>query len=313
MMKSKDLKWYDNVGTIINLIIGVIFVIIICSQSFALGQSLSLQLLGSIINHNSIYILVLVYFIFLKTSFGKKYFNYLNVVLIFIYFISAFTSLLTVVQLFSLDAALDFMVSFVLLVYMVHTLFRDTLVWKEFKLDKSPFNELSNDWLYYAVVLMAISALIINLISTVALSGVLISLLDAIYVVLFGRYFYLYREYLDKNKIDVNNSGNFDEIKKTIKDSVDETTDKVKSTIDDAKIDEKLKDVKNTIVGVATDIKDETTKFIKDNKIDKTAEDVLDEIDKSTKDIQKKVNDKVDEIKEKKKKNESKKEKGDNE
>lgn len=313
MMKSKDLKWYDNVQTITNLIIGVIFVIIICSQSFALGQTLSLQLFGSIINHNSIYILVLVYFIFLKTSFGKKYFNYLNVVLIFIYFISAFTSLLTVVQLFSLDAALDFMVSFVLLVYMVHTLFRDTLVWKEFKLDKSPFNELTNDWLYYAVVLMAISALIINLISTVALSGVLISLLDAVYVVLFGRYIYLYREYLDKNKIDMNNSGNFDDIKKTIKDSVDETTDKVKSTIEDAKIDEKIKDVKNTIVDAATDIKDETVKFIKDNKIDKAAEDALDEIDKSTKEIQKKVNEKVDEIKEKKKKSESKKEKGDNE
>jgi len=313
MMKSKDLKWYDNVQTITNLIIGVIFVIIICSQSFALGQTLSLQLFGSIINHNSIYILVLVYFIFLKTSFGKKYFNYLNVVLIFIYFISAFTSLLTVVQLFSLDAALDFMVSFVLLVYMVHTLFRDTLVWKEFKLDKSPFNELTNDWLYYAVVLMAISALIINLISTVALSGVLISLLDAVYVVLFGRYIYLYREYLDKNKIDMNNNGNFDDIKKTIKDSVDETTDKVKSTIEDAKIDEKIKDVKNTIVDAATDIKDETVKFIKDNKIDKAAEDALDEIDKSTKEIQKKVNEKVDEIKEKKKKSESKKEKGDNE
>ena len=309
MDNKKDLKWYDNGNTVINFIIGIILVIIICSQSFALGQTLSLQLFGSIINHNSIYILVLVYFIFLKTKFGKKYFNYLNVVLVFIYFISAFTSLLTVVQSFSLDAALNFMVSFVLLIYMSHTLFRDTLVWKELSLDKSPFNELTNDWLFYAVVLMSISALIINLISTVVLSGVLISLLDAIYVILLGRYIYLYRDYLDKNKIDSKNKGNFDDIKKSIKDAVDDTTDKVKSAIEDAKIDEKLNNVKDTVVGVAKDLKDETVKIIKDNELDKAANQAMDDIEKTAKDLQKKVDKKVEDIKKKSTKNK----KGDNE
>ena len=314
MMDSKKIKWYDSGNQITNLIIGVIFVIIISSQSFAVGEKLSLQLLGSIINHNSIYLFVLVYFIFIKFKFGKKYFNYLNVGLFFIYFIATFTSMLTVVQSFSLDSLLDFVLSLFILIYMLHTLFRDTRVWKEFKLYTSPFNELSNDWLFYSIVLISFTLLIINLISTVVLSGVVISILDTIYVILFGRYIYLYRDYLDKNKIDSDNSGNFDAIKDTIKTTVGETTDMVKNVIEDAKIDEKLNDAKDAIVDTATDVVDGTTKFIKDNEIDKKVDDLKNKIDDTfdeiVDDIREKVGDiedKVDEMEEESEEKEEKK------
>lgn len=316
MMDDKKIKWYDSGNQIINLIIAVIFIIIISSQSFAVGQTFSLQLLSSIINHNSIYLFVLVYFIFIKFNFGKKYFNYLNVVLFFIYFISAFTSLLTVVQSFSLDSLLDFVLSLLLIIYMLHTLFRDTLIWKEFKLYSSPFNELSNDWLFYSIVLVSFTLLIINLISTVVLSGVVISILDTIYVILFGRYIYLYREYLDKNKIDVNNDGNFDAIKETIKSTVEDTTEKVKNVVDDttskvktaiedAKIDEKLNEAKDTIVDAAGDVKDNTVKFIKEKEIDKKVDKIKDTIDNAVDNIVTDIKDKVDE-KNKEKKSSSK-------
>jgi len=316
MMDDKKNKWYDSGNQIINLITAVIFIIIISSQSFAVGQTFSLQLLNSIINHNSIYLFVLVYFIFIKFNFGKKYFNYLNVVLFFIYFISAFTSLLTVVQSFSLDSLLDFILSLLLIIYMLHTLFRDTLIWKEFKLYSSPFNELSNDWLFYSIVLVSFTLLIINLISTVVLSGVVISILDTIYVILFGRYIYLYREYLDKNKIDVNNDGNFDAIKETIKSTVEDTTEKVKNVVDDttskvktaiedAKIDEKLNEAKDTIVDAAGDVKDNTVKFIKEKEIDKKVDKIKDTIDNAVDNIVTDIKDKVDE-KNKKKKSSSK-------
>jgi hypothetical protein len=339
-MDDKKVKWYDNGNKITSIIIAVIFIIIISSQSFAVGQSFSFELLGSIINHNSIYLFVLVYFVFLKFSFGKKYFNYLNVGLFLIYFISAFTSLLTVVQSFSLDSLLDFAVSFILIIYMLHTLFRDTLVWKEFK--------------FYSIVLVSFTLLIINLISTVVLSGVVISILDTMYIVLFGRYIYLYRDYLDKNKIDADNEGNFDAIKETIKTTVDDTTDKVKTAIEDAKIDEKINDAKETIIDTAKDVKEKlddaadkvktaiedakvdekindaketiidtakdvkegTTKFIKDNEIDKKVNDLKDQIDNAfddiVDDIREKVGDiedKVDDIEEKKETEENKKKK----
>ena len=83
---SKELNWYDSGNVITSLIIGIILLVIVCSQSFAVSGKSSLALFGSVINHNSIYLLVLVYFIALKTKEGKRYFNYLNVVLIFIYF-----------------------------------------------------------------------------------------------------------------------------------------------------------------------------------------------------------------------------------
>ena len=336
-MDDKKVKWYDNGNRITSIIIAVIFIIIISSQSFAVGQSFSFELLGSIINHNSIYLFVLVYFVFLKFSFGKKYFNYLNVGLFLIYFISAFTSLLTVVQSFSLDSLLDFAVSFILIIYMLHTLFRDTLVWKEFKLYNSPFNELSNDWLFYSIVLVSFTLLIINLISTVVLSGVVISILDTMYIVLFGRYIYLYRDYLDKNKIDADNEGNFDAIKETIKTTVDDTTDKVKTAIEDAKIDEKINDAKETIIDTAKDVKEKlddaadkvktaiedakvdekindaketiidtakdvkegTTKFIKDNEIDKKVNNLKDQIDNAFDDIVDDIREKVGDIEDK--------------
>ena len=82
---KKELKWYESGNIITSLIVGVIALIIICSQSFAVSSDSTLVLFGSIINHNSVYLLVVIYFIFLKLRIGKRYFNYLNVFLMFIY------------------------------------------------------------------------------------------------------------------------------------------------------------------------------------------------------------------------------------
>ena len=70
--KKEVVEWYDNPNFISNLMITLIFCIVICSQSFAIGDNNSLQLFGSIINHNTVYILVLIYFLSLKVTAGKK-------------------------------------------------------------------------------------------------------------------------------------------------------------------------------------------------------------------------------------------------
>ena len=213
--KEKKLKWYESANIITSLMIGVILFIVICSQSFTVGGGNSLSVFSSIINHNSLYLVVLVYFVFLKTKIGKQYFNYLNTFLVFIYLITTITSLLTVIQSFSLNTVLNFAENTVLLLYMIHTLFRDTLVWKEFRLNYSPFNEISNESYFYSLIVIAVFMLVVNLISTVVFSGLLLSCLDAIYVVLLGRYLYLYREYIDYHKLDADNEGNFNEIRKS--------------------------------------------------------------------------------------------------
>lgn len=272
----KQEKWYNSANKVTNIIIGTILLIIVCSQSFALGKNGSIELFTSIINHNSVYLFILIYFILLKIPAGKRYFNYLSVFLIFIYFITTITSLLTLIQAFSLNTVLEFVLNSLLLIYLVHTLLRDTRVWREFYLSSSPFNELTNDFIFYSVMVVSMILLAVNLINTVILSGVIISLLDTVFVVLFSRYIYLYRAYLDKKKIDVNNPGNFDVVRDKVQDVLDKTDI-------DEKIVEKTKEVKGKV-------KEALDKTDIDDKIIKKTKEVKDKVVDTSKDIKKKVN-----------------------
>lgn len=261
-MSSNDnnIKWYESGNVITSFIIITILATIFCSQSFAVIGDSDFSVFTSVINHNSLYLVVLVYFVLLKTRFGKRYFNYLNVFLIFIYFISSITSILTLIQSFSLNTILGFLKDIVILLYLFHTMFRDTRVWKELKLGKSPFNEIQNDSYYYALLVLVVFGLVVNLISTVVISGLFISILDAIYLLLFGRYIYLYREYLDYHDLDANNKGNFDEIKESISSNINEVLDKTE-------IDDK-------IVDAAGKVKEATKKALDKTDIDEKVVDV---------------------------------------
>ena len=270
---DKKVKWYDSANTITSLIIGIILLIIIFTQSFALGRNGSLELFTSIINHNSVYLFILVYFVLLKFYIGKRYFNYLSVLIIFIYFITTSTSFLTLIQAFSLNSSLDFILNILLLVYLVHTLMRDTRIWREFYLSKSPFNELPNEFMFYSIIVVSIILLAVNLISTVVVSGVIISVLDTIYIILLSRYVYLYRVFLDKKKIDVGDNMNLDDLKK--------------------KINEVDKEVSKTVDGIAKNIDD----YVKEKEIDKKIDKAKEEVVKVGKEVGKNVKEAANDIK----------------
>ena len=114
--KKVKLKWYESGYCITALIITTMIAAIICSQSFAVVGNSSLSVFSSVINHNASYLFVLIYFILLLTNKGKKYFNYLNVLLIFIYLISTITSFLTLIQSFSLNTIYIFIENVILLI-----------------------------------------------------------------------------------------------------------------------------------------------------------------------------------------------------
>ena len=307
-MKKEDnntVKWYDNAGLISTLIIVVILMMLISSQSFAVVGDSSFRLFSSVINHNTSYLLILVYFVAIRTSFGKKYFNYFNVFLIFIYLLLSITSFLTVIQSFSLNTIFIFVENIVLLVYLFHTMFRDTRTWKEFKLGDSPFNEIPNDYYFTTLLALITFTLIVNLISTVVISGLVVSIFDAIYIVLFSRYIYLYRVYLDENKLDVNNDGNFDsiketlnqdieEIKQTISDVKDNIKDKTDDFIDKHDIDEKIDDVKGKIKETTEAVKQKTEEFVDKLDIDEKIDDAKDKIKETSETIKKKTDELID-------------------
>lgn len=263
---NSHIEWYNSGNNITSLIIGIIALIILCSQSFAIGSANSLDLFRSVINHNSIYLLVIIYFIALKSYFGKRNFNYLNLFLMIIYLLATITSLLTIVQSFSLNTIISFSINLIILIYLFHTMFRDTRVWKDYKLGNSPFNEISNELYFYIILVLSLFLLTVNLISTVIISGVIIAILDTIYIILFARYIFLYREFLDSHKKDVNNSGNFDEIKETIKNTMDNVNNKVNEIIEESEIDEKIDKIKEDIIDTVDNTRKKLNEVVLDTK-----------------------------------------------
>lgn len=295
-----EIEWFNNPDVITNLIIGLIALIVLLSQSFAIKNNLSpINMLGSILNHNIMYLLVFIYFVALKTKTGKKYFDFLNIFLIFLYLLSSVTSLLTVFQSFGLSSLLGFMIDILLLVYLFHTLLRSTRVWKGADLGKSPFNEISNNGYFSAILILAITLLAVDLISSTSFDGTVLSLLDTFYIGLFVRYIYLYGEFLNLKKININNEGNFDEIKENIGKTVD-------SFVEEYKLDEKYEDLKEKVSdlsdgveekfnNVKSDIKDMVEEASLDEKFNKAKEvvsnfkdEIKEEVSEITDDIVKK-------------------------
>ena len=143
---KKEVYWYNNPNFITTLAISIAVLIIVLSQSFAVKNNIGTNdILRSLLNHNSIYILGLIYFIPLKTLSGKKHFNHLNVFLIIVYLVFSVTGILTIIQSFGLTSLVGLAINIILLIYLIHTLLIDTRLWKDFKLEKSPLNEIKGE------------------------------------------------------------------------------------------------------------------------------------------------------------------------
>lgn len=266
--------WYDNPSIVTWLIILIISIIILSSQSFSINSNVdTLRMFQDVLNHNITYMIALVYFVSLKTKFGKKYFDYINLVMIVVFFILFVTSILTVFQSFNLATLLSLAIHTLLVVYFFHVFMRGTRFWKEFSLDKSPFNELSNEWFFWALVIIEVVLFSVNLITTATFNGTVLATFDCIYIILFSRYIYLYGVYLDSKKINVKNTGNFDEYREKVSEVVSDLGKKSEAIVEDmtSKDDEKSNDSEKSSDTTHKNKDDDKTK--KNNKKDKNGED----------------------------------------
>lgn len=231
--KKDNELWYDNPSIVTWLIILIISIIILSSQSFSINSNVdALRMFQDILNHNITYMIALVYFISLKTKVGKKYFDYTNIIMMVVFFILFVTSILTVFQTFNLTTLLSLAIHALLVVYFFHVFMRGTRFWKEFSLEKSPFNELSNEWFFWALVIIEVILFAVNLITTATFNGTVLATFDCIYIILFGRYIYLYGVYLDSKKINTKNTGNFDKYKEKVSDVVSDLGKKIEEVTD---------------------------------------------------------------------------------
>lgn len=195
---KNNCNWYDNPKIIVLSIIGVIILSILGSQSFVdVFEVDALRLVQNILNHNIVYMFALAYFIFLFTKFGRRYFDYLNVIMVVLLGFVFVTSCLSLFKSLSLASILVFISAFLVFTYSVHVFFRGSIFWDEFHLKNSPFVEITSQT--YFEMITGVEALLfaVNLISVSTTNGAFLVTFDAVYTILFARYIYLYNRYLD--------------------------------------------------------------------------------------------------------------------
>lgn len=265
--QEKNVELYNNPNFIIWLVIGIISLIILSSQSFtSIGNVSPIKMVQNILNHNITYMIVLVYFISLKTKFGKKYFDYSNILMILFFTITFVTSILTIFQSFSLVSILTLFNNFLILIYFFHTFLRGTRFWREFKLNKSPFNELTNDWYFNAIMVVEITLYAVSLISMTTVDGTFLATFDCIYIILLTRYVYLYGEYLNLIKKNSNNCGNFDEYREKILDVKEEIVEKTDKLINEFDLDKSVEKVTEMIEDTVDNVKEKIDEIKDDSK-----------------------------------------------
>lgn len=255
--EKKEVKsWYDKPRFVTNVVTLLLFGILVYSQSISSNSDLTgWELFRNIMNVNLLYVIILLYFILIRFRVGKRYFNYCNLFLILLYFFVTMTSLLSIISSFDLLLFLVLLINITLFIQMSHTFLRGTVTWKEFKMERSPFNEIKGNTYFVIVFVLSTLYLVINLISSGEFTGVVLTLFVALYYMFFSRYIYLYGVYLDSIDKDKDNSGNFGEVKEKMVDSVNKAIndDKIDNFVDNTrdKIDNMIDDVTEKIEGLS--------------------------------------------------------------
>ena len=203
MNKSSEKDFFDSPSMITYILIGLLVVLIILSQSFAIQSHMEAgDIFRSIINHNSIYLVSLIYFILIRVKFGKKYFDYLNVVMFVFYLLTTFASLFTIFQSFGFDSILNLAFNVLITLYFGYSFFTSTVIGKDLRLSDSPLAEINNGQYYYLLIGIIAISLIVSLVSVNSFEDVVVHLLEAIYKFMFVRYVYLYKEYIERKELE---------------------------------------------------------------------------------------------------------------
>ncbi len=206
MNKNKEKDFFDSPSMITYILIGLLVVLIILSQSFAIQSHMAAgDIFRSIINHNSIYLVSLIYFILIRVKFGKKYFDYLNVVMFVFYLLTTFASLFTIFQSFGFDSILNLAFNVLITLYFGYSFFTSTVIGKDLRLSDSPLAEINNGQYYYLLIGIIAISLIVSLVSVNSFEDVVVYLLEALYQFMFVRYIYLYKEYVERKEYETLN------------------------------------------------------------------------------------------------------------
>lgn len=198
MKNNKEKDWFDSPRMVTYVIIGLLIILIILSQSFAINSQLGTSdIIRSILNHNSIYVLTLIYFVMLHFKVGKKYFDHLNVIMLIFFGLITLASMFTVFQSFGLASLLQLGINILFTIYFLYAFISNTVIGKELHLSTSVIVELKNEQYFYLITTLLVIHLVVVLINSTSFESIVISLLEVLFYFLFARYISLYKEYDD--------------------------------------------------------------------------------------------------------------------
>ncbi len=199
---KKTVEWFNNPNLIVNMMIGLLAIGILISQTVAIRSGLDFQqAVNQLFNDNSVYTIYLVYFVSLNFKFGKRHFDALSVVMFVFQSIILLTSLLNIIQAVGLISIFDFIMHVALWLYISNSLIKRTSFWKNLNLEQVSFTFIKNIDYFYIVVASSLIILILGLIGSLDFNYVLIILLDCLVYIGVARYLYLFSKYFeDKNK-----------------------------------------------------------------------------------------------------------------
>ncbi len=201
LKNTNEKEWFDSPNIITYIMTGLLIIIIVLSQSFAIQNHLgAAEILRSIFNYNSIYVIALAYFILIRTKTGKRYFDYLNVIMAILYLLMSVASFFTVFQSFGLASLINLALNILLTLYFIYSFICDTELGKELKISVSPLAEINNGQYFYLIMGLLIINLVVSLMAAISFDNVVLSLLEVMYLILFARYIYLYKEYSENKK-----------------------------------------------------------------------------------------------------------------
>lgn len=231
MSKKNEKDFFDSPSMITFILIGLLVVLIILSQSFAIQSHMEAgDIFRSIINHNSVYLISLIYFILIRVKFGKKYFDYLNVIMFVFFVLTTFASLFTIFQSFGFSSILSLAFNVLFTLYFGYSFFTSTVIGKDLKLSDSPLAEINNGQYYYLLIGIIAISLIVSLVSVNTFEDVVVYLLEAIYQFMFVRYIYLYKEYIETKEKTSSKNKKEEQDEDTVTKEVIVEDDKVQDT-----------------------------------------------------------------------------------
>ena len=146
------------------------------------------------------------------------------------YLLTTFASLFTIFQSFGFDSILNLSFNVLVTLYFGYSFFTNTVVGRDLKLSNSPLAEIKNDQYYYLLMGIIGVSLIVSLISASSFENVVVYLLEAIYKLLFVRYIYLYKEYIDHKELDSDVEEKVKDNKDTVKEEKSEDVEKARKT-----------------------------------------------------------------------------------